>query len=75
METRDKEFEMLRTHLRIATILTIVGCLLLIGGFVVAPAGEIHSSVLVAFGEIMTFVAALLGINYTYKVRELRSGK
>lgn len=76
MENRDnKELEMLRTHLRIATILTICGCLLLVGGFVVDPTGEIHSSVLVAFGEIMTFVAALLGINYTYKVREWKNGK
>ena len=49
--------------IRLAVLLTVVGCGLLIAGFVVSPTGEIHSSALVAFGEIMTFVAALLGIS------------
>lgn len=53
--------------LRIATFLTVVGCALLVAGFIVSPTGEIHSSALVAFGEIMTFVAALLGINSHFK--------
>jgi hypothetical protein len=72
MSNPNTAIDALRVHLYIATILTVAGCLLLVGGFLVDPKGEIHSSVLVAFGEIMTFVAALLGINYTYKVRELR---
>lgn len=53
--------------LRIATFLTVVGCALLVAGFIVSPTGEIHSSALVAFGEIMTFVAGLLGISSHYK--------
>lgn len=44
-----------------------VGCGLLISGFIVAPKGEIHSSVLVAFGESMTFAGALFGIDYCYR--------
>lgn len=44
-----------------------VGCGLLIAGFVVPPEGEIHSSVLVAFGEILTFAGALFGIDYCYR--------
>jgi hypothetical protein len=52
--------------LRLAVFLVVVGCALLIAGFIVPPSGEIHSSALVAFGEIMTFVAALLGINSHY---------
>lgn len=55
-----------RSHslaLILSAFLTVVGCGLLIAGFVVPPSGEIHSSALVAFGEIMTFVAALLGIS------------
>ena len=54
-------------RLMIAALLTIIGSGLLIAGFVVPPLGAIDSSVLVAFGETSTFVAALLGIDYNYK--------
>lgn len=57
----------LNYRLLIATILTIIGSGLLIAGFTVPPLGVINSSVLVAFGETSTFVAALLGIDYKYK--------
>ena len=57
-----------------ATILTVVGCGLLIAGFIVPPLGIIDSSVLVAFGETSTFVGAVLGIdyNYIYKIYKSR---
>lgn len=54
-------------QLTVATMLTIVGCVLLCVGFYAPPFGEIHSSVLVAFGEILTFVGALFGIDYHYR--------
>lgn len=54
-------------RLVVAVVLTIVGSGLLIAGFIVPPLGMIDSSVLVAFGETSTFVAALLGIDYNYK--------
>ena len=57
----------LNHRLTIALILTIVGSGLLIAGFIVPPLGVIDSSVLVAFGETSTFVAAILGIDYNYK--------
>ena len=57
----------LNHRLTIAVILTIVGSGLLIAGFIVPPLGIIDSSVLVAFGETSTFVAAILGIDYNYK--------
>ena len=57
----------LNHRLTIAVILTIVGSGLLIAGFIVPPLGVIDSSVLVAFGETSTFVAAILGIDYNYK--------
>lgn len=57
----------LEHRLIIAVILTIVGSGLLIAGFIVPPLGVIDSSVLVAFGETSTFVAAILGIDYNYK--------
>lgn len=59
----------LNIRLIIATILTIVGSGLLIAGFIVPPLGLIDSSVLVAFGETSTFIAALLGIDYHYKYK------
>lgn len=57
----------LNHRLAIAMILTIVGSGLLIAGFIVPPLGIIDSSVLVAFGETSTFIAAILGIDYNYK--------
>lgn len=52
-----------------AIFLIVVGCCLLITGFVVPPRGEIHNSVLIAFGEILTFAGALFGIDYHYKYK------
>lgn len=56
-----------RLQLLCAVFLIVVGATLLIAGFVVPPRGEIHSSVLVAFGEILTFAGALFGIDYRYR--------
>lgn len=50
-----------------AIFLILVGCVLLITGFLVPPQGQIHNSVLIAFGEILTFSGALFGIDYHYK--------
>ena len=47
-----------------AILLKVVGCALLIAGFIVPPMGVIDNSVLIAFGEILTFVGALFGIDY-----------
>lgn len=60
-------------RLIVAVVLTIVGSGLLIAGFIVPPLGVIDSSVLVAFGETSTFVAALLGIDYNYKYQMYKS--
>lgn len=50
-----------------AWLLLIVGCGLLVAGFIVPPPGEIHNSVLIAYGETLTFVGAVFGIDYHYK--------
>lgn len=63
----------LNRRLIIAVILTVVGSGLLIAGFIVPPLGIIDSSVLVAFGETSTFVAAILGIDYNYKYQIYRT--
>lgn len=48
----------------LAVLLTAAGILLLFFGFWTAPLGEIHNSVLVAFGETATFAGALFGVDY-----------
>lgn len=53
-----------------AIFLIVIGCGLLISGFILPPSGEIHNSVLVAFGEILTFAGALFGIDYHYKYKD-----
>ena len=53
-----------------AIFLITVGCGLLSAGFILPPTGEIHNSVLVAFGEILTFAGALFGIDYHYKYKD-----
>ena len=50
-----------------AFILSIGGLILLFCGVFIDPQGEIHSSLLVAFGETATFAGALFGIDYVYK--------
>ena len=50
-----------------AFILSIGGLILLFCGVFIDPQGEIHSSLLVAFGETATFARALFGIDYVYK--------
>lgn len=65
MKTKTK----LNLQLLSAVIVTIVGCGLLIAGFIVDPLGIVHSSVLTAFGETSTFAGALFGIEYTYRYK------
>ena len=64
----------LNLQLAAAVLLVLVGCGLLIAGFVVAPLGVIDGSVLTAFGESCTFAGALFGIDYTYryKIKNIR---
>lgn len=59
-------------QLIVAVLLTVAGIVLLFLGFFFAPQGEIHHSVLVAFGEISTFAGALFGVDYSYRVRQDR---
>ena len=41
----------------------------LAAGFLCPPLAYIDNSVLVAFGEVSTFSAGLIGIDYTYKYK------
>lgn len=59
----------LKFQLIISAVLVIVGCFLLISGFFVVPVGVIDNSILIAFGEILTFVGAIFGVDYSYKYK------
>lgn len=52
-----------------AAILAIGGLILLFCGVYIDPKGEIHDTLLVAFGEVATFAGALMGIDYTYRFK------
>lgn len=59
-----------------ATAQFVLGCIVTIGGLIllfigcfIPPTGEIHSSLLVAFGEASTFAGALIGVDYHYRYK------
>ena len=56
-------------QLILAVSLCVFGGLLLIAGFVAPPLGEIHPTVLIAFGEVLTFSGSLIGIDYHYRYK------
>jgi len=56
-------------QLIIAALVVLGGLVLLHVGIQIDPAGEIHETVLVAFGEAATFAGSIMGIDYHYKQR------
>lgn len=71
MTTLSTKFR-LNLQLGVATLLVLAGLALIWAGFVEPPVGEIHNSVLIAFGELLTFAGSLYGIDYKYKYKEYR---
>ena len=65
--------EKLTLQLITACVVTIAGLVLLFCGFWVSPPGEIHNSVLVGFGEALSFAGALFGVDYSYKFKIWRN--
>ena len=61
---------MKKVQLILSVGLCVFGGVLLIAGFCCPPLGEIHHSVLIAFGEILTFSGSLIGIDYKYRYKE-----
>ena len=53
-----------------AFVLSLGGLVMLFCGVYISPLGQIHESLLVAFGEVATFAGALFGIDYVYKKRK-----
>jgi len=52
-----------------AAVLSIGGLALLFTGMIIEPQGQIHESLLVAFGEVATFAGSIFGIDCVYKVK------
>ena len=53
-----------------AFVLSLGGLILLFCGVFIDPQGQIHETILVAFGETATFAGALFGIDYVYKKKK-----
>lgn len=64
-----KDICKLSIQLWMAVVLVIFGIVLIVASFIVPPLGVIDSSVLVAYGETLTFVGALVGVDYSYKYK------
>ena len=56
-------------QLLIAVIATLFGLTLVGIALFMPPRGEIDPTVLTAYGETLTFVGALIGIDYRYRER------
>ena len=64
-----KRYKNMKIELQLiaAFVLSIGGLVLLFCGVFIDPQGQIHETLLVAFGETATFAGALFGIDYVYK--------
>ena len=60
----------LNAQLWLGVVIAIAGVALLFWGLLTPPGGRIDSSVLIAFGEILTFAGSLIGIDYHYRYKE-----
>ena len=60
---------MKKIQLLLSVGLCVFGGMLLVAGFVAPPIGEIHHSLLIAFGELLTFSGSLIGIDYRYRYK------
>lgn len=58
----------------LAVCVVVAGVALIFMGFLVPPPGEIDNSVLVAYGETLTFAGSLIGVDYHYRAKSGASG-
>lgn len=52
-----------------AYLIVLLGLLLIGTAMFMPPSGEIHPSVLTAFGELLTFAGASIGMDYHYRTK------
>lgn len=53
----------------LAVVAVFAGLVLLFMGFFAPPHGAVDSSLLVAYGETLTFAGSLIGVDYHYKAK------
>lgn len=70
----DKE-KRLGVYLWTGVFIAIAGVILLFVDLFMPPEGEIHTSVLWAFGELSTLAGALLGVHSSVKLKQYLNGK
>ena len=70
LHRQTKIFMKIELQLIAAFVLSIGGLILLFCGIFIEPQGQIHETLLVAFGETATFAGALFGIDYVYKKKK-----
>ncbi|MCQ2342158.1 MAG: hypothetical protein MJZ75_01505 [Paludibacteraceae bacterium] len=57
-------------QLLIACIACTAGIVVIVLCIYIDPQGEIHSSVLVAYGETLTFAGSIIGVDYHYRYKD-----
>jgi len=63
----------LNIQLALAVLMTLFGVALIAAAFWLPPTGVIDPTVLTAYGETLTFVGALVGVDYHYKSKDDKS--
>lgn len=61
------KIETIKVLLAVASFL--IGCVLVSIGLWMPPLGVVDNSLLIVLGELLTFAASVLGINYTYQFK------
>ena len=59
----------MKHQILLALLLVCFGVFLITVAFFVPPMGVIHPTVLTAFGEILTFAGAVIGIDYKHRIK------
>ena len=59
----------MKHQILLALLLVCFGVLLIPAAFFVPPMGVIDPTVLTAFGEILTFAGAVIGIDYKHRIK------
>jgi len=59
----------IKIQMWVAVFLVAFGVILIIAAFIIPPTGVIDPTVLTAFGEILTFAGAIIGIDYHHRVK------
>lgn len=67
-----RQINRLNIQLLLSVVVVLAGLTLVFIGLYIEPKGEIHNSVIIVFGEALTFAGALIGIDYSYRLGTFR---